>query len=149
MKEGFTITYSDDKTEEDYILKRLKEYNREKVPNFPEKVYFNFMAKDETGNIIGGIKCKVHWGWLHIDLFWVDDNYRGKGIGTNLIQQAEKEALKHNIAGAYVETADFQALDFYQKEGYTIFGEADNMPIKGRKCYWLKHEQLNEKHRKK
>ncbi len=146
MKDSYTITKSEDKTEEDYILKRLIEYNLKHVPDFPEKVYFNYMAKDEGGTIIGGIKCKVHWGWLHIDLFWVDDNHRGKGIGSELIQKAEKEALKHTIAGAYVETAEFQALEFYQKEGYKVFGEADNMPV-GHKCFWLKHEQLNEKHR--
>lgn len=145
MDDNFSIALSDNKEEQDYVLKRLKEFNRETVPSFPREIPYHLIAKDEKGKVIGGIRCLIHWDWLKIELLWVDDDYRGKSIGSSLMRQAEQEALKHNTPRAYVETADFQALDFYQKEGYKVFGEADNMPV-GHKCFWLKHEQLDEKH---
>ena len=46
------------------------------------------------------------------------EDLRGQGIGSQLLQQAESEAKKRNCRFAFVNTYQFQAPAFYQKQGY-------------------------------
>ena len=42
---------------------------------------------------------------------------------------------------AYLETTDFQALDFYVGLGYEVFAQLENQPP-GHTCYYMKNESL-------
>jgi len=54
-----------------------------------------------------------------------------------LLEAAEQEAVKRGCRYAHVETHTFQAVDFYHKHGYIIFGELPDLP-KGYTKYFLK-----------
>jgi len=62
---------------------------------------------------------------------------RHKGYGKQLLELIEKEAIKRGCHNAHLDTHDFQALGFYQKNGYKIAGQLDNLP-KGYNRYLLK-----------
>ena len=49
----------------------------------------------------------------------------------------EEMAKEMGAKLAQVDTYDFQALLFYQKLGYEVFGVLDNCPIEGNKRYYL------------
>ena len=80
----------------------------------------------------------IDWGqWLYIDIIWVDADYRKKGIGKHLIKSAEQKAKNKGIKRARLYTFDFQALNFYQKLGYTVYGKLEDFP-EGHTAYYLK-----------
>ena len=97
----------------------------------------NLFLRDGDGTIVGGLRGDVVWGWLHVDFLWVDERLRGAGLGTRLMQRAEAEARSLDVDRAHLETTDFQALDFYRKRGYEVFGELPDHPP-GYTCYYMK-----------
>ena len=53
---------------------------------------------------------------------------RGQGLGTQIMQRAEAEALARGCVGAWLDTFEFQARGFYEKLGYACFGQIDGYP---------------------
>lgn len=94
-------------------------------------------AYDETKTLLGGIKGHTHRGWLYVGWLWVSDESRNSGVGSHLMRLAEQEAKKRGCHGSYLNTFSFQALDFYKKQGYEVFGELNNFP-KGHSRIFLK-----------
>lgn len=130
----------------DYIDNCIVRFNQKAEP-FTQKetpVFKNYVIK-EDGQIIAGINSFVyHWGILYIDVLFVDERYRGKNLGANLLQQVEKEAVAMGAYLSHLDTFDFQAKDFYLKQGYAIFGVLDDCP-KGHKRFYLKKNLATRK----
>ncbi|WP_151735034.1 GNAT family N-acetyltransferase ['Paenibacillus yunnanensis' Narsing Rao et al. 2020] len=95
---------------------------------------------DGSGEIKAGITASIYWRQMHVDFLWVDESLRGQQVGTKLLEQAEQLARKHGCRYIRLETFSFQAPDFYQKLGFTIFGVLDDSPYDGAKEYYLKKE---------
>lgn len=83
---------------------------------------------DEMETVVGGLVAATVWGWLHVKEFWVAEQYRGQGWGTKLLELAESQAMGRQCHHAFLDTFDFQALSFYQKLGYEIFGSLADFP---------------------
>ncbi|MBG6031341.1 GNAT family N-acetyltransferase [Proteus hauseri] len=94
--------------------------------------------KEENGKKIGGISGDILGNWLRIRYLWVDKAYRGQNIGTALLQTMENTAKEKGAKYAEVDTFSFQALPFYQKQGFEIFGTLENYPISDKKYYLRK-----------
>jgi GNAT superfamily N-acetyltransferase len=92
----------------------------------PEPVHF-FLV-DENNNVRGGLLGSTNWDWLRIDILAIDPALRGQQFGRQLMQLAEVQARERGCKMAYVDTFSFQALPFYQKLGYEIFGQLDGFP---------------------
>jgi len=82
-------------------------------------------ANDADDLTVGAIYGWIQWGWLFIDLLWVDESARQQGMGSQLLQQLEQAALKRGVSRAYLDTGDFQAPAFYQKHGYEIYAQME------------------------
>lgn len=126
-------------TEADYIDDKLGEYNDSKVPftQTPNPILQNYIIKDKD-EIIAGIKADIyHWRILYVAALFVDEKYRGHGLGSTLLNKVESEAKKIGGTLVHLDTFDFQAKDFYLRHGYEIFGVLDDCP-KGHKRYYLK-----------
>lgn len=95
--------------------------------------------KSEDDVVLGGILGEIKWGWLHIEGLWVDGSIRQGGWGTRLLGAMEQYALSQGITNFHLETTSFQALPFYQKQGYSVFGELPDMPP-GHVSYFLKKQ---------
>ncbi|MFM5840127.1 GNAT family N-acetyltransferase [Aeromonas rivipollensis] len=93
--------------------------------------------KDEEGVVLGGILGEIKWGWLHIDGLCVDESLRRDGWGTRLLGTMEQYARSQGITNYHLETTSFQALPFYQKQGYEVFGQLPDMPP-GHVSYFLR-----------
>ncbi|MBG6037561.1 GNAT family N-acetyltransferase [Proteus cibarius] len=94
--------------------------------------------KEDNGKKIGGITGDILGNWLRIRYLWVDKAYRGQNIGTELLQTMELVAKEKGAKYAEVDTFSFQALPFYQKQGFVIFGTLENYPISDKKYYLRK-----------
>lgn len=77
-------------------------------------------VRDEQGRIQAGLTGSTTGSWLRIDMLWVSEALRGQGVGSQLIQAAEQEAMRRGCRYAQVDTASFQARPFYEKLGYTL-----------------------------
>lgn len=125
-----------DQKDIEFIRNNLKRHNEKfTVPdNHKELAVF---LKDEAGKIKGGITGGTYWDWLYIDSLWIEESMRLKGYGKKLLEVAEKEAKKRGCNNAHLDTHDFQAVNFYQKNGYEICGQLDDLPV-GYNRYLLK-----------
>ena len=92
-------------------------------------------ARDADNTIIGGLVANVQsgWKWVHLQRLWVDESHRRAGIGRRLVEAAESEAQKLGCVHASVDTTEFQAREFYEKQGYTVYGVMEDYPIGHRK----------------
>ncbi|WP_225087074.1 GNAT family N-acetyltransferase [Pectobacterium colocasium] len=117
------ITHTPDSDEEEFVIASLWKHNEQydTVDIFP--LFLNF--KDDENNIIAGLISRTWWGALEVQYLWVSEKYRKSGLGRQLMQFAEKEALKRGCHLAYVDTFEFQAKGFYEKLGYKEYG---NLP---------------------
>ena len=82
-----------------------------------------------TGNdIVGGLWGKTVYGWLFVEYLIVPETLRGRDLGAQLMREAERLATERGCVGAWLTTFTFQARGFYEKLGYSVFGELENSP---------------------
>ena len=96
----------------------------------------NIVEYDEAENVIGGILGGTYWGWMYVDILWVDENHRKKGIGSRLLCKAEEEAVRRGCHHVHLDTMSWQAPEFYKKHGYEVIGILPDIP-KGNQKYLL------------
>ncbi len=93
------------------------------------------VAKDEKGRVVGGITANLNWNWLEICLLWVDASYRGKGLGSRLLETLEQEAQERGCRRVHVDTFSFQAKAFYERFGYHVFATLEDYPPGHQRIY--------------
>ncbi|WP_235973638.1 GNAT family N-acetyltransferase [Peribacillus faecalis] len=126
---------SNNEEEASYIRKKLIEFNTNFIPK-DDYERITITLKDEQGHIVGGLLAVIEWQSLHIDVLWVDNSLRGEGQGKKLVSIAEKIASEKGCTLIKLDTFSFQALEFYQKLGYEVFGELKDFPA-GHTQYYL------------
>ena len=120
-----------------YIREALKQYNNESVGE-DGHTPLNIVEYDENSNIIGGIIGGTYWGWMYVDILWVHENHRHKGIGSKLLIEAEKEAIRRGCHHVHLDTMSWQAPGFYKKLGYEIIGILPGIPNGNQKYLLMK-----------
>lgn len=139
MKKAKWPTVVATKTDVDEIDRRLGSFNQTKLSfeGISEKPLAYVIR--ENDEIIAGISACIDWSYIvHIELLFVDENQRCHGLGSFLLEKVERESLMLGAGIAQTDTFDFQAKDFYLKNGYEIFGVLDDSPRPGHKRYFLK-----------
>jgi GNAT superfamily N-acetyltransferase len=91
---------------------------------------------DLEAKVVGGLFGQIAYDWLHIEYLIVPETLRHTGLGSTLMLQAEQIASERNCVGIYLDTLAFQALPFYEKLGYTLFGKLEDHP-RGSTHYFL------------
>ena len=123
-----------------FIKDKLVEYNLSMVPATQSELFESVSKKivDEEGNIIAGCLAIMHcWNVVAVDILWVNEQYRGQRLGSVLLGEVEREAMEKGCHLVHLDTYDFQAKGFYEKNGYSVFGTLEDCP-KGHIRYYLK-----------
>jgi GNAT superfamily N-acetyltransferase len=95
--------------------------------------------RDEHTTIRGGLLGGTYWGWLYVETFWLAQELRGYGYGSQLLALAEAKAIERGCRYAHLDTMSFQALPFYERHGYSVFGVLEDMPAgSGERRFWLR-----------
>ena len=115
----------------------IRSYNLSKR-EVAESEPLNLYVEDEHGEIMAGLVAETFGNWLEIEYLFVKDDLRGQGIGSQLLQRAESEAKKRNCRFAFVNTYQFQAPGFYQKQGYKEVFTLKDYPYTGQRQYYQK-----------
>ena len=120
-----------------YIREALTHFNNERVGD-DGHTPLNIVEYDENGNTIGGVLGGTYWGWMYVDILWVHEGHRHKGIGSRLLHEAENEAFRRGCHHVHLDTMSWQAPGFYQKHGYEIIGILPDVPIGNQKYLLMK-----------
>ena len=127
---NYTLTLTDVANEDDRkaIVAPLVEYNESKAgPGHGRPLVV--LLRNHANEIVGGMWGYTGYGWLFTQLLAVPANMRGLGVGTEIMQRAENEALARGCHGAWLDTFEFQARAFYERLGYQCFGELPDYPV--------------------
>lgn len=116
----------------------LMAYNLQYAPDDEYRPLFVFL-RDGQQQVMGGLLGNTYWGWLYVSIFWLNEVVRGQGYGGQMLKAAESEALRRGCHHVHLDTLSFQALPFYENQGYTIFGTLEDLPP-GHKRYFLQKQ---------
>ena len=98
---------------------------RDGVPFEIKTFAFSFYDRLKLVAALDGETC---WDWAYVDTLWVAENFRGQGLGTQLMQQAETHARQQAQTGVYLWTQSWEAPRFYEKNGFEKFAAFENFP---------------------
>ncbi|MEO7964448.1 MAG: GNAT family N-acetyltransferase [Gemmatimonadaceae bacterium] len=96
------------------------------------RVDVSVYLRDDDGAVIGGIIGRVAWRWLYVQRLWVDAAHRGRGHGAAILDAAEQFAIARGCIGSHLDTFGEEALPFYRRRGYTVWGTLEGFPPGGR-----------------
>ena len=133
------VTCSPSKEALEILSKGIQSFNQKHISDevvFEEDTKFAVLAKDENGIVQGGIRATAFWNYCIIELLWLSEDTRGLGVGTQLMEAAERFAKSKGFHYLRTETLSFQAKPFYEKLGFTVFGELPDYPT-GHTTYCL------------
>jgi len=133
------IELSQDSTEEERraILAPLHAYNVAQA-GIAVSEPLTLLVRDEHDTILGGLYGRLFCQWLFVDLLSVPEQGRHQGIGSKLMRMAEDLAREKGCIGAWLDTFDFQAPEFYKKLGYSQFGELADYPPGHKRMFFQK-----------
>ena len=122
------------------VVDGLVAFNRGQTPDFSGSfATIGLMLKNPAGKTDGGLTARIGFGWMFVELLFVPERLRGQGAGRQLMEEAETVARQHGCIGIWLDTFTFQAPGFYQKLGYTVFGEIENYPPGSSRYFLHKH----------
>jgi GNAT superfamily N-acetyltransferase len=136
---AYQLISLDDPTPEDReaIVAPLRVYNRDNGPP-TERLPVAIVLQDEGGQTIGGLWGSTMFDWLHVDLLVVPESMRGQDVGAALMRKAEAIARERGCVGAWLDTFAFQARGFYERIGYSVFGEIPDHPVNSARYFLSK-----------
>ena len=120
-----------------WVGRRLGSFITRKIGSAAAKG-FALESRDDEGALTAVCLGFDAWDWLHLDGLWVSGERRGKGLGSRLLQLAEREAKRRGCRGVMLRAFGFQSPGFWKKRGYKVFGTLRGLP-KGSNCrYFMK-----------
>ena len=125
------------------VVDGLNAYNKQQLDWFLKDIYtpIQLVAKNDEGKIVGGILGGVgYYAGFYIRIFWIDENERGKGLGTKMLKMAEEKAKENGATMVTLDTFSFQAETFYIKMGYDEIGRINDYPKEGEAHVFFKKE---------
>ncbi len=107
--------------EEQYCKLIDTEFNKFAIKNDITCNYkpFNFIAK-EDGEVVGIITGHSYYKEVHISDLIIYEEYRGKYIGTKLVETVENYYKNRGFENINLSTYHFQAPEFYKKCGFEV-----------------------------
>ncbi|MGA7616218.1 MAG: GNAT family N-acetyltransferase [Thermoanaerobaculia bacterium] len=138
MNHDITVSIEPDASIEDQneVVRGLMRHNasRHGAPGL-ERV--NLLVRDAQQKVLGGLLGRIWWQWLYVEKLWVGDELRGRGYGRELLSRAETYAREHGCIGVNLDTIDADALAFYRRNDYELWGVLDDFPP-GKRQWFLK-----------
>lgn len=104
------------------IVRRFERWNRQETDWDWATFSIAWLEKRQLRAAGRGI---VNMGLVEIRGVWVEPEWRGRGIGRELMAEIEAEAVRRGCTRAALDTYSWQAPGFYQRLGWQCFGALD------------------------
>ncbi|WP_329218067.1 GNAT family N-acetyltransferase [Streptomyces sp. NBC_01485] len=133
----FRLETEVDRTRRDLLRSRLLDTNTEASPTLRalrgtpagRESPLHVWATGPGGELAGGLVGHTWTTWLHVAHLWVDAPHRGTGLGSRLLARAERVASgERGCTRVRLETWDFQAPEFYRRQGYEVVCVIEDYP---------------------
>lgn len=144
MSNQFSIVVdcSENQTVGDILYSNLKLFNESIIGAYETKPFCIYATNNEN-EVIGGVKGDIFGQLCRIFTLWIDENYRGKNIGSKIFKKLDKLANDNNCKIIQTDTTEFQAKEFYEKMGFTVFATLPNN-FMGYKSYILRKKLFKD-----
>ena len=105
----------------DELLKARQPDEKEMIKWLEKELYFIASHHNKTIGVIG---CKIQYNTCKAIHMVIAKEYRGKGIGTLLLDMLEHYSKNSNLTKIWFDTSTrlIQAIEFYKKRGYREVG---------------------------
>ena len=100
-----------------FLADRIDEFNA-KTTGYRDGMLLGGSIRSDAGEIIAGFNGHTWGGCCELSHLWVDERYRGRGLGAVLLRSAEAAATARGCAQVVLATHSFQAPGFYERMGY-------------------------------
>ncbi len=119
------------------LWKGLIRFNREQAGPLGYKRTV-LSVRDGKGRLLGGLILQSYWRESYIELLWLSARARRAGLGSQLLEEAERRAQRRGSRLIHLNTYSFQAPGFYEKHGYRRFGAMSGSPRGGSRHFYVK-----------
>jgi GNAT superfamily N-acetyltransferase len=133
-----TVTDAPPPAAEATIRDGLGDYNFAKVGYRDQRALAVLVGDPESGAAIGGLLGRTSMGLLYVDRFFLPDELRRQGLGSQILRMAEAEAMRRGCSRAVLSTLSVQAPGFYEKQGWQVLGRIDCEPPGQTRFYMTK-----------
>lgn len=101
---------------------KLSQYTKSR--HAPRYAPLSFLFQERAGKagVRGEAVITQNWGKIDIDLLFVEEHHRRKGIGKALISAIIKFGYMHGVRSLRASTPTWQGEGFYEKVGFTEMG---------------------------
>ncbi len=109
----------------DDIEERLEAFDKNYITyDLPGRIQ---LGAFNDGKLIAGLDASMTaFKILYLSTLFVDEDYRGQGVGKALLERVEEEALKLGANMIRLDTFNWQGRDFYRSLGYEEVGSYKN-----------------------
>jgi GNAT superfamily N-acetyltransferase len=122
----------------------LAEYNTKVFRPGDQATLDILVYDDQSGEPVGGLLGYTSFGLFFLDLFYLPEALRGRGLGSRILSLAEGEARRRGCSAAFVYTVTFQAPELYERHGYRRFGEIACPPDGATRVFFTKSLYAND-----
>ena len=109
---------TEDEVRSGVLGRSLRKFNYRAIGPYPETQTVHLNARSGSGDLLGGIRSIISIHWLIVEVLWVVDAARGRGVGAALLRECEARAMTLGAHSAWLHTFDWQAPGFYARQGY-------------------------------
>lgn len=106
----------------------LLAFNQQTVGDAQGEPFALVITRPDDEEVLGGLWALSLWGSFYIALVVTPQSARGQGLGSELMAQAQAEAIARGCRMMWLDTYAFQARGFYERLGFSVFGQIDGPP---------------------
>ena len=101
----------------DTVVRGLRDFNTG-ILGAPKLEAVQIFLRDGNQEVVGGLLGHSVYQWLFVAKLWIAGPFRGRRYGSALLDAAEAEARSRGCVGIHLDTFEYQARPFYEKQGY-------------------------------
>lgn len=130
----FTIDNSSDFAEQ--AKQKIAEFNAQ-YWDANKRQALGLKQLNANGEVVAMLAGRTFGNWFYLESFWLQQNQRGKGLGSAMLAKAEAIAKSRGCRFVLLDTLEFQAKPFYQRHGYRVEWVQQDYPFAGGGKYFM------------
>jgi len=124
----FTVAQDPGPAARDAIAGALAAFNQPLYGSADARPLAVLIEDPATGAVTGGLLGRTFWRWLHVEMLFVPEALRGRGVARSVLALAEAEAVRRGCVGSLIDTFSPVNVAIYARLGYVTCGAVPDFP---------------------